>query len=119
MRPAARVSPAIADAGKESGTAMKTVEINGVATGLFSRREAGGLLGIAPRTIWLWATVGVKGKTLGHVTIGGSKFYTRADLDAFIAHVPNTYAATSPPPVATPRTPPEVKARLREKGYKV
>jgi len=96
----------------------RVIEIEGRMTELLTRAEAGESMGVAPRTIWLWATRGVHGRKLGHVMLGGVKCYRKADLAAFIAVTPNTEPAQAPP-VVRPRTSPESRKRLRDAGYKV
>lgn len=47
---------------------------------------------VSPASIWRWATYGVIARdgeriTLPHHRIGGRTFYTKADLDAFMARL--------------------------------
>lgn len=60
---------------------INRVTVNLLPDGRLSRSDAAAYLGIAPKTLAMWAT---RGKSPAFVRVGGLVFYFLKDLDAFV-----------------------------------
>jgi hypothetical protein len=82
---------------------------------VLSKTEAAAHAGVTPRCLENWVYLGLKGRTLTRLQVGGRYFFRPADIDEFIK------------PVAMPATPQErpipkanneaAKAELRKLGF--
>ena len=60
---------------------MDQVRVRVLPDGRMTRRHAARYLGVAPKTLAMWA---LEGKGPSSLLVGGRRFYFKDDLDAFI-----------------------------------
>ena len=64
-----------------NGTSIETLRVRILPDGRLTRRDAATYLGVAAKTLTMWA---LDGKGPRSVKVGGRRFYFKEELDRFI-----------------------------------